>query len=87
MRKQIATLLVCSAFLGSYAGASYLEKEQRWAEQIVDFLMDGDAVYLTDGKSEFLAIETPAVGDSTNRAAIVMHGTGVHPDARAGQRG
>jgi pimeloyl-ACP methyl ester carboxylesterase len=80
MKKQIAALLVCSACLGSYAGASYLEKEQRWAEQIVDFLMDGDAIYLSDGTSEFLAIETPAADDSTNRAAIVMHGTGVHPN-------
>lgn len=80
MKRQIATALVCSAFFASIAGASYLEKEQRWASQIVDFLMDGDAVYLNDGRSEFLALETPAANESIKRAVIVMHGTGVHPN-------
>ena len=80
MKKQIATALVCSFLFMSLAAASYLEKEQRWASQIVDFLMDGDAIYLNDGRSEFLALETPAADDSTKRAVIVMHGTGVHPN-------
>jgi pimeloyl-ACP methyl ester carboxylesterase len=60
--------------------ASDLEKEKRWADQIVDFLMDGDAVYLDDGRSEFLALETPAEDGSVRRAAVIMHGTGVHPN-------
>jgi pimeloyl-ACP methyl ester carboxylesterase len=60
--------------------ASDLEKEARWAGQIVDFLMDGDAVYLDDGRSEFLALETPAADGALTRAAVIMHGTGVHPN-------
>jgi pimeloyl-ACP methyl ester carboxylesterase len=42
--------------------------------------MDGDAVYLDDGRAEFLALETPAADGSSERAVIVMHGTGVHPN-------
>ena len=60
--------------------ASDLEKEKRWADQIVDALLDGEAVYLNDGRSDFLAIETEATSDGSGKAAVVMHGTGVHPD-------
>mgnify|MGYP001821896929 FL=1 len=59
--------------------ASDLEKEQRWREQIVDALLDGEAADLNDGKHEFLAIHTE--GDSSNNAGIIiMHGIGIHPD-------
>ncbi len=59
--------------------ASDLAKEKRWAEQVVDSIMDGDAVMLDDGNSEFLSIYTTAAEDK-GRAVIVMHGTGIHPD-------
>ena len=59
--------------------ASDLAKEKRWADQIVDSIMDGDAEMLNDGTSEFLSIYTEAAEDK-GRAAIVMHGTGIHPD-------
>ena len=59
--------------------ATDLAKEKRWASQIVDSIMDGDAEMLNDGKSEFLSIYTEA-GEDKGRAAIVMHGTGIHPD-------
>ena len=59
--------------------ASDLAKEQRWADQVVDSIMDGDAEMLNDGSSEFLTIYTEAAEDK-GRAAIVMHGTGIHPD-------
>ena len=59
--------------------ASDLAKEKRWAEQIVDSIMDGDAEMLNDGTSEFLSIYTEAAEDK-GRAVIVMHGTGIHPD-------
>jgi pimeloyl-ACP methyl ester carboxylesterase len=73
-----ATLLACSLLLP--AAASDLDKEKRWAEQIVDSLLDGEAVYLNDGRSEFLAIETASAADGGSKAAVVMHGTGVHPN-------
>ena len=58
---------------------SDLAKEKRWAEQVVDSLMDGDAEMLNDGKSEFLSIYTEAAEDKS-RAVIVMHGSGIHPN-------
>ena len=59
--------------------ASDLAKEKRWAEQVVDSIMDGDAEMLNDGNNEFLSIYTEAAEDK-GRAVIVMHGTGIHPD-------
>jgi pimeloyl-ACP methyl ester carboxylesterase len=59
--------------------ASDLAKEKRWADQVVGSIMDGDAVMLNDGNSEFLGIYTEAAEDK-GRAVIVMHGTGIHPD-------
>lgn len=59
--------------------ASDLAKEKRWSDQVVDAIVDGDAVWLNDGKSKFLGIFTEA--DSNNgEAVIVMHGTGAHPN-------
>jgi len=58
---------------------SDLAKEQRWREQIVDSLMDGDAVDLTAGGVTFLGLYTEAE-EPTGRAAIILHGIGVHPN-------
>ena len=59
--------------------ASDLAKEQRWADAIEDTLMEGEILMLDDGKNEFLSIFTEAIEDQ-QRAAIIMHGTGIHPD-------
>ncbi|MCP5431110.1 MAG: hypothetical protein H6962_13570 [Chromatiaceae bacterium] len=56
--------------------ATDLEKETRWAEQVVDSLLDGEAVYLNDGRADFLAIETASTDAALRRAVVVMHGTG-----------
>ena len=76
----ILRLLFITALLASFsAHASDLAKEKRWADQVVDAIIDGEAVWLNDGNSEFLGIYTEAEDDS-GRAVIVMHGTGIHPD-------
>ena len=62
------------------ATASDLQKEQRWENQIVDSLLEGEAIHLQDGRGEFLALETPSSDGNPDRVAIIMHGTGVHPD-------
>ena len=73
-------LLVISLSLLSFnLYASDLAKEKRWADQVVEAILDGEAVWLNDGKSDFLGIYTEAEEDK-GRAVIVMHGTGIHPD-------
>ena len=73
-------LLVISLSLLSFnLYASDLAKEKRWADQVVEAILDGEAVWLNDGKSDFLGIYTEADEDK-GRAVIVMHGTGIHPD-------
>ncbi len=56
-----------------------MAKEKRWADQVVDAIIDGEAVWLNDGSSDFLGIYTQADEDK-GRAAIIMHGTGIHPN-------
>lgn len=78
--KVIKQLFILSiVFISMNGAASDLKKEARWADQVIDSIMDGNADWLNDGKSRFLGIYTEAE-ESSRRAVIVMHGTGVHPD-------
>lgn len=62
------------------ASSSDIAKEGRWAEQVEDGLLDGDVVWLDDGKGhEFLGILTEG-NPETGRAVVLMHGLGVHPN-------
>lgn len=74
-RLLLTTLLIFSF----QSNASDLAKEKRWAEQVVDAILDGEAIWLNDKSNDFLGIYTQAE-ESSNRAVVVMHGTGVHPD-------
>lgn len=60
--------------------ASDLAKEKRWADQTIDAIMTGDAVWLKAGKRKFLGIYTEPATDKTLGGAIILHGTGVHPN-------
>jgi hypothetical protein len=60
--------------------ASDLAKEKRWADQIVDALITGDAEWLPVGDLKVLSIYTPSDTEPAKGAAIIMHGIGVHPD-------
>ncbi|MEM7563763.1 MAG: DUF3530 family protein [Pseudomonadota bacterium] len=79
------TELFCMALLLFWiitfsSGASDREKERRWESQIIDSLLDGEPVKLKDEKGlEFLALHT---GEDlgNDRAVILVHGIGVHPD-------
>ena len=59
--------------------ASDFDKEKRWADQVVDALIDGDELYLTSEDAEFLTIEMASESDN-NTGVIVIHGMGVHPN-------
>ena len=73
-------LLLFMSFGQMPAVASDLAKEKRWSEQIVDSLLVGDPVELKAGDTPFLGIFTAASNGSNERAAIIVHGVGVHPD-------
>ncbi len=60
--------------------SSDADKEQRWAQQIIDTLFDGETLWLNAAGHEFLAIEMEPFDGDTGRAAIVVHGIGIHPN-------
>lgn len=78
---RLCLLLVCASIAPPLAATqSDVDKEQRWAEQVVDGLLDGDAIWLDDGDGhEFLGILTEGDGGG-ERAVILLHGIGVHPN-------
>lgn len=80
MKKALSLSCLLIALCLTTAQASDLEKEKRWATQIVDSLMDGDATYLNDGNSDFLALVTESESDDSKKGAVIMHGSGVHPN-------
>ena len=61
----IRFLITLLAVLAFTAHASDLAKEKRWADQVVDAILDGDAVWINDGTSEFLGIYTGAEEDKS----------------------
>ncbi len=56
------------------------DKENRWAEQIIDTLFDGEPIWLNARKHDFLAIEIESLDGDSGHAAIVIHGIGIHPN-------
>jgi len=72
-------ILIILLLLSSNLCASDLAKEKRWADQVVDAIMDGEPVWLNNGTNDFLSIYIEAE-ENKDRAVILMHGTGVHPD-------
>jgi len=73
-------LIICFSLLFNASYASDLAKEKRWADQVADSIMVGDAEWLTAGKSKIFAIYTEHTTEKAIGAAIVIHGTGVHPN-------
>lgn len=62
------------------AGVADYAREKKWADEVVPGLVLGDPVYLETprGHHKFLTLFTPVAG--ANRAVIVVHGLGIHPD-------
>lgn len=67
---------------GAFASANAPDyaREKKWADEVVPGLVVGDPVYLQTprGHHKFLTLFTPA--KDPGKAAIVVHGMGVHPD-------
>jgi len=73
------TLLIS---LSTLACASDLQKEIRMKQEIIDYIMDGEAVMLNDAvaRHDFLTIYTESTADKPKGAVIIMHGRGHHPN-------
>jgi len=78
--KQAGWLLLLAISVVLPVQASDSAKEQRWANQIADFLVDGEQQWLDANGQKFLAIYTPAAGNHIKGAVILLHGRGTHPD-------
>lgn len=76
----ITTLFIFTALLPLNIHASDIAKEKRWADQIVDSIMTGEAEWLQAGDHKFLSIYTESDADKISGGAIVIHGVGVHPN-------
>jgi len=61
-------------------GVADYTREKKWADEVVPGLVVGDPVYLQTprGHHKFLTLFTPVAG--TDKAVIVVHGMGIHPD-------
>lgn len=80
--KKLLSLLVflLALMTTAWASASDAEKEQRWADQIVDALLVGEEEWLEADGHKFLAIFTEDQSGAAKGGVIVLHGIGVHPD-------
>ncbi|MFT7555255.1 MAG: hypothetical protein ACI9LO_001576, partial [Planctomycetota bacterium] len=73
-------LFMASCLISFSLVASDYAKEKRWADQTVDSILDGEAVWLKAGEREFLSIFTPDEDEQLSDGVIVIHGTGIHPN-------
>lgn len=62
------------------SAASDMAKEKRWADQIVDSLMVGEAEWLPAGQDKILSLYTEHETEQAKGGVIVLHGIGVHPN-------
>ncbi len=62
------------------AVAQDFERELRLEAEIVDAILDGEPVHLEADGHSFLGIYTEAADGGSDKAVIVLHGRGFHPD-------
>ena len=74
--KNIALLLLLIAIP---LHATDTAREQRWIDQTIDAIFDGEPVYLDSEDHRFLGIYTESITRS-DKGMIVLHGTGFHPN-------
>ncbi len=73
-------LLLVITLIPIHAFAANLEREQRLHDQIIDGIMDGEAIELSAQGHNFLAIHMQSDADEVKGAVIILHGRGLHPD-------
>ena len=78
--RALVALLAAIPALAAGAVTPDLEREHRWAEQIVPQVLVGDAVWIaTAHHPRVLALFTQPA-QATRNAVVVVHGLGVNPD-------
>lgn len=81
MKPYLHALLMASLLLFQPATqASDVAKEKRWADQIIDSIMDGEVEWLQADGHEFMSIYTESASDQIKGGVIVIHGSGAHPN-------
>lgn len=81
---RVSWMWAIGLLVSGWASAATVEpdyaREKKWADEVVPGLVVGDAVYLQTPRSphKFLTLYTPVADAMT--AAIVVHGSGIHPD-------
>lgn len=83
--KKNMLLILLAGFAAVFSLTTFAEsvadyaREKKWADEVVPGLVVGDPVYLQTprGHHKFLTLFTPADPD---KAVIVVHGMGIHPD-------
>lgn len=78
----IQTITIIALFVVGLttATASDIAKEKRWADQIVDSIMTGEAQWIPIENHKYLSIYTENNTDQSVGGAIIMHGIGIHPN-------
>ena len=79
LRVRLATLLG-TLLLSLCVSAADYEREQRLSDQIVDAIMDGEAIELEAAGRNFLAIHMESEAEEVKGGAIILHGRGLHPE-------
>lgn len=90
LRYQV-TLLVVTLLCTSLAHATFKQREDRWAQQILQYLTIGKAEWLPDeaeaslrntgpNAGKFLSLYTEAATASPKAGVILLHDEGQHPD-------
>ena len=83
MKVRAAPVCFAIAILASCAASAIqpdIERERRWAEQVVPQIVVGDAVWLaTSRHPRVLALFTEPMAETRN-AVVVVHGMGANPD-------
>ncbi|MGD8546893.1 MAG: alpha/beta fold hydrolase [Thiohalophilus sp.] len=80
MRQLLPGLIFAVCMVIAPLHASDKAKEQRWADQIVDMLLVGEAVWLDVGNEKVLSLVTEQTTEQAKGGAIVVHGIGAHPN-------
>ena len=75
-----ASILYLGLVVASPLAAQDFDRERRLASEIVDSILDGEALTLHAGQVDFLAIYTESEEAPARGAAIILHGRGFHPD-------